>query len=491
MTNNKGNIEEFLRKRMEGLENELQGDWSAFEKKLDRAIYFRRVRRASFVGTLTVLMGLVYFGGNYFQYRSAGSDVANEEMMPNVEQVITEDSGIEEVSVGSVVTTTNDIVDQPVASSHTETKQINDLPSETEETTSSISSGVSEALNSVFPALASAASDVEASEEEATLLALADENESSDEQQDFIRDFGNETPLKLGWKSFLDNSDLEMKKGSSGQTHLDLGSMSGIDVGSTFIAVRSPISPVKIKKQKTGPYISPLQESSPWSYSLNVYPNFTFRKFKVDEDKRNLLHRDFIDAVEVSEKGGFSLNVGLEISRRIGAIVYLNTGVEYISYNTNARFNFSHFREANINGVTGEIESYTLKGEPEQITFSDNNAYHYLNFPLSISYKPWASDHIRLNIETGASLLYFMSASGKSLNYKTLDIIDLSERDYNKYIASFSVKVGANYFVSPKINLAFEPTLVYFTNTIYSEDYPFYVIPYSVGLNLKLQVKLN
>ena len=53
------------------------------------------------------------------------------------------------------------------------------------------------------------------------------------------------------------------------------------------------------------------------------------------------------------------------------------------------------------------------------------------------------------------------------------------------------MKIGANYYVNERINIGFEPTLMYFTNTIYEDDYPFYVIPYSVGLNFNLQVKLN
>ncbi|MDZ7848445.1 MAG: hypothetical protein U5L96_17770 [Owenweeksia sp.] len=55
-----------------------------------------------------------------------------------------------------------------------------------------------------------------------------------------------------------------------------------------------------------------------------------------------------------------------------------------------------------------------MKDEPERIQFNDANVYHYLNFPLSISHQPWASDHIRLNIEAGASFMYFLTARGKS-----------------------------------------------------------------------------
>ena len=259
----------------------------------------------------------------------------------------------------------------------------------------------------------------------------------------------------------------------------------------TDLQLKAPIAPVALKKVEEGPYISPLQSRNPWEYSIKVYPNYTFRKFSVDEDKVNLIHRDFIDQVKTSETGGISLNVGFEISHRVGRATYLNSGIEYISYKTQAQFNFTNYRTANIDKETGAIMSYSLRENPEQIVISDRNIYHYLNLPLSISYKPWASDHIRLNVEGGVSFMYFVTASGKSIDYRTLDIIDISERDYRRSMGSFNIRVGATYYISPQFNLGFEPTLLYFTNTIYTEEYPFKVIPYSVGLNLKLQVKLN
>ena len=257
------------------------------------------------------------------------------------------------------------------------------------------------------------------------------------------------------------------------------------------LGLRPPTQSFNIDDASSGTYISPLQEVSPWSYSLNIYPNFTFRKFELDEDKANLLHTDFADAVQSAESGGFSLNIGLEVSKRIGAVTYLNSGIEYISYKTEVLYNFTNFREAIINKNNGFIDGYTLKDKAERISFSDNNIYHYVNFPLSISYQPWASDHVRMNIEAGGSFLYFLTANGQTLDYQTLDVIDLSERDFKNSIGSLSFKVGVNYYVSQRLNVGFEPTLMYFTNTIYNDDYPFYVIPYSVGMNFNLQVKLN
>lgn len=238
------------------------------------------------------------------------------------------------------------------------------------------------------------------------------------------------------------------------------------------------------------PYISPLQEKRPWTYSLNLYPNFAFREFKIDPTKRALLHSDFIDAMQHSESSGVNVNVGFEISRRVGPITYFNFGLEYINNSYNAEYDFVNFRDANFDS-RGEIINYTLLDDPQRIVFSDLNSFHFLNFPASISYQPWATDNLRINLEFGFSMLYFLKAQGSTIDYRTLEQIDLSDRSYRSYIASSSLKIGLQYYLNPNMNIGFEPTLMYFTNSIYTEDYPFEVIPYSMGLNVNLQMKLQ
>lgn len=237
-------------------------------------------------------------------------------------------------------------------------------------------------------------------------------------------------------------------------------------------------------------YISPLQDPRKWSYSVNIYPNFAFRKLIIQRRNIPYMHQDFIDAMQQAESSGMTMNVGLRLSRRIGPITYLNSGVEYINNSYEARFDFLHFRDANIHPVTGEIVNYQMLKSPERVAFNDVNSFHYLNIPLSISHQPWATKHLRINMELGFSLLYFLQAQGRSIDYQTLEIIDLDQRDYRKFIGSSSLKIGVNYYVNRKVNIGIEPTLMYFTNSIYEDKYPFELIPYSMGLNLNLQIKM-
>lgn len=238
------------------------------------------------------------------------------------------------------------------------------------------------------------------------------------------------------------------------------------------------------------PYISPMDPQREWYYSLNFYPNFAFRRFSFSRSQRDYLHSDFIDATQSSERSGMSINVGFELSRRIGPITYVNSGLDYITNGYRADYRFTNFREAVLDPESGRITSYNIFNNPREVQFRDMNRFHYLNLPLSISHRPWVNDYLRLNLEFGFNLLYFISASGSTLDYTSLEVIDISERPYRQFLGSAQLALGVHYFVNPRMNLGIEPTLLYFTHPIYSEAMPFKVVPFTVGLNLSLQYQL-
>jgi hypothetical protein len=427
------NIEEFVREKLSFLAPPPADDWAAFEQKLKRALFFRRLK---FMGGLVTLLSLLFFS---HQWLNAPKDS---------EPTLTRTKAISIVKADKL-----DLVQN---------------------------SGESFPLLSPKPIpLAHFSSPAEPVEEslmadESKDLSVKEENQVLPTSQVEVSPILNQlqTPQARSIK------DIPQRRFAP-----------VLDLPAHFMAIRDPN--FQITKKRTGPYISPLQERKPWSYSLNIYPNFAFRKFSVDPAKRNLLHSDFIDAMEESERSGFSLNLGLEVSRRIGPITYLNTGLEYITNSYEANFDFINFRNANIDPLSGEILDYQLRKDPKRIISNELNTYHYLNLPLSISHQPWVSNHLRLNFEAGFSLLYFLRAEGQSIDYTSLELIELSDRNYRSFIGSAALKLGVQYYVSPRMNIGFEPTFLYFTNTIYSQSYPFRVVPYSLGINFNIQFKLN
>ncbi len=499
MKGDKRNIEEFLKEKLDGLDAGYQNDWSQFEAKLDRAILFYRMKVGALIGVALILITLGIAGGNGLLNPSNAQESASNQSSilyklrsraPVLHALRMRNRPVESIE-GSNQLPSSKLSIQPNNEPASQSTLLVDPKDEARPLHHTSDTQPSEKLHLEARAITeSLLASIVPAEPQLTFrtpkyitgtlkpsndansteaLLLAGENDFSTLNQSFPE----QLPVTI---NSLDHDDFQEFIKASDNRNSDL-------------TLRDPLMPLTF--QKRGPYVSPMQAENPWSYSVSVYPNFTFRKFKVDKEKLNLIHRDFIDATQEAEKGGFSLNVGFVVSRRIGRITYLNGGLEYINYKANAEYNFYNYREANINPITNRIESYSLLDEPEQISFSGNNVYHYLNFPLSISHQPWATDHIRLNIEAGGSFMYFLGARGQAIDYQSLGVIDIAERKYNNSIASLHMKVGLCYYISDKLNFGLEPTMMYFTNTIYSEDYPFQVIPYSVGVNLKLQVKLN
>jgi hypothetical protein len=486
----RSNIEDFLRNKLEHIESAPTGDWNAFERKLQRALWARRAR--SFASVALFAFAL-FAGYNGIQHLEEGTDNLVE---GDYTMEVLDFSEVEEENLGEVYI----VQPAPVAQSAATTKSSTAAADTPQEKTSQVKTPAVSHAPTLAVTTNAMQAQLPAPEQPHLLTSPAFQEVPEAPEKTRVR-YGAEPLVALAAKP-LESMPYKVGDGKGGSllardesTGRAARTLVGLDISRKHLSMGMPISlrpPMSLTtRSKQGHYISPLQEKNPWSYAINVYPNFTFRQFKVDRKKLNLLHRDFIDAIEASEKGGFSLNVGLGISRRVGDITYLNGGVEYITYNTEASFNFSNFRDANMDEETGVIRNYSLKESPERIVFADRNSYHYVNFPLSISYKPWASSHIRLNLEAGGSFMYFVAAKGRTIDYQTLEEVDLADRTYKNTLGSFSVKVGANYYVSESINFGFEPTLMYFTNTIYTEEIPFYVIPYSVGLNLHMQVKLN
>lgn len=530
------NMDSFLKEKLDGLEHGYRNDWSVFEEKLERALFFRRLRVGAVVSVFLIFLSIGIFGTSAFigLGEKAGALITNSKgkvmpaaVAPQIKDANTrkdEIDGSERMEQQSAVAPGPSRSEGLTSESRAGPEV---LPKVAEEVKAGKNDGKEKAANlAVLTEKSNPLAQAGAKENTQKVAGKSSlsnrksvaQNSGSAEGKNTLK-----TPLKktnIDKQKSMALAETSFERGEKGQQPAGLPEATAEDEDAADgqpeeaklkrpalvqalsleesmkkgavqeLVVRPPLMPVKIE-MPTGPYVSPLQEDNPWSVSLNVYPNFTFRKFKVDNAKLTYIHRDFIDATKAAERGGFSLNMGLRVSRRVGPITYINSGIEYINYKTHAEFDFTNFRDAQIDESTGRIQHYTIKESPEHISFNDANVYHYLNIPVSISHQPWATDHIRLNMEAGASFMYFLTARGRTINYQTLEVIDISERDYRNKIGSFSLKVGATYHLSPKFNFGLEPTLMYFTNTIYTEEYPFEVIPYSMGVNLKVQMKLN
>ena len=85
MRQGRGNIEDFLKRKLDNLENHFQDDWDVFEQRLEQAIFLKRLRKMAIMGGFALLLTGAFIGSNYYSYNlHKEPDVAYYQ--PRVEQ---------------------------------------------------------------------------------------------------------------------------------------------------------------------------------------------------------------------------------------------------------------------------------------------------------------------------------------------------------------------------------------------------------------------
>ena len=232
-----------------------------------------------------------------------------------------------------------------------------------------------------------------------------------------------------------------------------------------------------------------VRETSNWSVTMNVYPNYTFREFKLNSNAEYLVNERYEDIINDSEKGGFAFNAGVDVRYHLGNNLFLGTGLGFIQTKINGNYDFKVENEP-VFDDNGNIYMYAIFLEPVNVNQGIIQTYRFLQMPLHVSYQPWASEKLRLIVEGGFSYIHFLSADGQTIDYESLFLRELNTMRFNRNMASMDFKVGLTYYPTPNVAFGVEPTLMYFNSSIYEEDSPLYVVPWSVGVNLNLRIRL-
>jgi hypothetical protein len=196
-----------------------------------------------------------------------------------------------------------------------------------------------------------------------------------------------------------------------------------------------------------------------------------------------------MDIIEASERGGIAFNAGVDVRYHLGNNVFIGSGLAYIQTKITGNYAFDITNTPIIDGY-GNITSYTELSEPVAIDRGIIQTFQYVQLPLHISYQPWVANRLRLNIEGGISFIRLFSASGATIDHQTLTPIDLESLTFYRNLGSFDFKVGILYYVNPQVAMGVEPTLMYFNRSLFEDDYPLYMVPWSVGVNFSVRMKL-
>jgi hypothetical protein len=234
---------------------------------------------------------------------------------------------------------------------------------------------------------------------------------------------------------------------------------------------------------------------TPWEVTFNFYPNYTFREFKINPEYSDVVDPRYEEIITNSERGGFGFNAGIAVRYHLGKEIFIASGLGYIENKVNGAYNFDIYQAFNPEesenvARVGKTEDYTTIYTSVPVNKGIVQTFRYLQVPMHISYQPWVTNRLRLLVEGGFSYIKFINASGTTIDYKTLVPQDVADLDYVKNMGSFDFKVGFAYFISNQVAVGLEPSFLYFTQSIFKEDHPTYVVPWSVGVNFNVRMRL-
>ncbi len=232
-----------------------------------------------------------------------------------------------------------------------------------------------------------------------------------------------------------------------------------------------------------------VRETSKVSVTLNLYPNYTFREFKINSLYQSQVNDRYEDIINASEKGGFAFNAGIDVRYHLGDNLFIGSGLGLIQTKISGSYNYEVSGEPVTDG-NGNIYMYALFIEPFEVNQGIIQTYRFLQLPLHVSYQPWVSQKLRLIAEGGFSYIRFLSADGITIDHQSLAPKELNTMYFNKDMASMDFKIGLTYYPKPNVAVGIEPTLMYFSSSIYASDFPVYVVPWSVGININVRLKL-
>jgi hypothetical protein len=246
------------------------------------------------------------------------------------------------------------------------------------------------------------------------------------------------------------------------------------------------------------PAVSPISaNTSRWSVHANFYPNYTFRELSIKPEFKNVVDSRFATIVSESERGGFAFNAGIAVRYNLGNDVFISSGLGYIEMKVTGNYDYINYENIELAKADDKTQRL-LVGKTEnhfyqQATVVNQGiiqAYRYLQVPLHLSYQPWATNKLRLLIESGFSYVRFISADGMALDPITMVPRELSDVAFTQNLGSFDFKIGFAYFVNQQVSVGLEPSLMYFSNSIFPDDNPLYVVPWSVGVNFNVALRL-
>ncbi|MBX9852543.1 MAG: outer membrane beta-barrel protein [Cytophagaceae bacterium] len=236
---------------------------------------------------------------------------------------------------------------------------------------------------------------------------------------------------------------------------------------------------------------------NPLYAELVVGPGFAYRNISGDEALVN--NRNQYEDDKTTFNGGIRFNYALTRSLSIG------TGLVFSGYGEKYKFDKQYEGEWKYNGYwyqdtsTGNNDPIFVKTDSfytkrPDVNYSSRNYYRYMSIPVFVNYA-FGQQKLRFNLGAGFASSVLLAAHTSRLHDSTYAVISESSsgesNPFRKVNLSFMVMPGVIYDVNNKLKLLFEMQYTQFINSIYQDNYPVQLRPYSLEVKVGVRYLIN
>ena len=122
------------------------------------------------------------------------------------------------------------------------------------------------------------------------------------------------------------------------------------------------------------------------------------------------------------------------------------------------------------------------------INEKSDNRYKYIEIPILVG-KRFYIKKLSIDVVSGLSIGYLISAKGKFLNIYDHEVLDISKGNspFNEmFVYNFLLRLNCSYPLNERIRAMVAPSFKYNLNSILNKNYPVSQKYYSAGLNFGL-----
>lgn len=234
---------------------------------------------------------------------------------------------------------------------------------------------------------------------------------------------------------------------------------------------------------------STTQKSNYWEFGVSFTPGLSNKLISENSLLSGLINRNYNEAVANSESSSFANTFGFNVQYHAKSW-FLATGIFRTQRGEKVNYNYQ------ITESVFETDQKTLDYIPldpaayEWVVYSGSNSYHFLEIPLNVGYKMSVSRNFEVRSQLGVSYMALLNREGKIGSFKTLQLQDIKDLQFNPHNIAANVKTGV-YWTNSHFALGVEPVFGVNLNTLRSaETSAIKTKPYGYGINITSSIKL-